>query len=166
MLWHVWRNSHHKPTYALYFQEIVECVFLINYYVKDKRSTIKYCSSETFSHSHQLVFFPNRVWALRKSVHLSKRITFSGLQTAETHVPPSNITPTSGLCTCHKLSCCNAQSYQLPCNKSCCRKAYFVQLQVLRHLYSHLYDVLWLLWLNWTLRGDCNIGLMYLLELE
>lgn len=76
--------------------------------------------------SQHLAFFPKRVWALRKSVHFSKRIIFSGLQTAETHVQTSNITSISGLCTCHKPSCCNTQSSQLPCNKSCYCEAHCV----------------------------------------
>lgn len=49
-------------TQALYFHKIVECVFLLNYYVKDNHSVIKYCSSETIlSYSQQLAFFPKRV---------------------------------------------------------------------------------------------------------
>lgn len=117
---------------ALYFNKLLECVVPLG--VKDKLFYNKLQLKWNFfrmqiilSYSQQLAFFPNWVWALRKSVHFSKRITFSGLQTAETHVLTSTITTPSSLCTCHKPSCCNAHSYQLPCNKSCYCEAYCVQ---------------------------------------
>lgn len=132
-----WHEQHcgidsrmHNSNIGFAIKTFVECVFLLSVYIiKDMFSMTKYCSSEAFWEWEQLAFFPKWVWALRKSVHLPKRITFSGLQTTEANVLTSSITPTSGLRTCHKPPCCktHTHSYQLLCNKSCHSEAYYVQ---------------------------------------
>lgn len=75
----------------------------------------------------QLAFFPKTVWALRKSVYLPKRITFSWI--ANSRLMFSHLTllphPVSAHATSHQVV--THKSYQLPCHKSCHCEAYYVQ---------------------------------------